>query len=119
EKLVFTSAAGFFAVATDLRLFLPLLEERPAIDAVAIQEYLQYSCIPAPRTIFNGISRLQPGHQLISKPSPAVRSYWDMSYLKADANRTESEWTAATENAIRYAVSVNLSGLDPSQVGCF
>ncbi|HYR88043.1 MAG TPA: asparagine synthase-related protein [Terriglobia bacterium] len=119
EKLVFTNASGFFAVATDLRLLLPLLSEKPEIDLVAVQRYLQYTCVPAPQTIFKGISRLQPGHQLTSRPAPAVRPYWDMSYSEVDHGRTESEWAAATENAIRSAVSLNLSGVDSSQLGCF
>jgi len=119
EKLVFTSAHGFFAVATDLRLLLPLLSERPEIDLVAVQRYLQYTCVPAPQTIFKGISRLQPGHQLTSRPGPAVRPYWDMSYPEVHDGRNESDWAAATENAIRSAVSLNLSGVDSSRLGCF
>ena len=119
EKLVFTSANGFFAVASDLRLLLPLFSDRPEIDLVAVQRYLQYSCIPAPQTIFKGISRLQPGHQLTSRPVPAVRPYWEMSYPAVDDGRNESEWAAATESAIRSAVSLNLSGVDSSRLGCF
>jgi asparagine synthase (glutamine-hydrolysing) len=118
EKLVFTNADGFFAVATDLRLLMPLLAERPHIDPVAVQQYLQYTCIPAPRTIFHGISRLQPGHLLMSKPAPSVRPYWDISYPE-DERRTESEWAAATESAIRSAVSLNVSGVDSAELGCF
>ena len=119
EKLVFTNAPGFFSVATDLRLLLPLLSERPEIDLVAVQRYLQYSCIPAPQTIFKGISRLQPGQQLTSKPTPTVRPYWDMSYPEGDHGRTDSEWAAAVESAVRSAVSLNLSGVDPLRLGCF
>jgi asparagine synthase (glutamine-hydrolysing) len=119
EKLVFTNGDGFFAVATDLRLVLPLLRERPDVNPVAVQQYLQYTCIPAPQTIFKGIFRLQSGHQLTSRPAPTVRPYWDMNYPEADHDRTESEWAAATESAIRSAVSLNLSGVDSAQLGCF
>src|SRR5207245_110908 len=82
ERLVFTDSysQGFIAVSTDLRLLLPLFSDRPNIDPVAVQQYLQYTCIPAPKTIFKGISRLEPGHQLTTRPAVATRSYSDMNY---------------------------------------
>jgi len=119
DRLVFTSADGFFVVATDLRLMIPLLTERPAIDPAAVQEYLQYSCIPAPKTIFKGVWRLKPGHQLTSKPTPSATPYWDVRYRDCDEHRTEAAWADDTLNAIRSAVSLNLSGVDKSRVGCF
>jgi asparagine synthase (glutamine-hydrolysing) len=42
-----------------------------------------------------------------------------MTYSEANDDRSESAWAAATENAIRFAVSLNLSGVDSSQLGCF
>src|SRR2546427_668054 len=118
ERLVFTNPQGFTAVATDLRLLLPLFTERPDIDPVAVQQYLQYTCIPAPKTIFRGISRLEPGHQLTSGPAVASRSYWDMTYAQNE-DRTEKAWIDETENALRSAVSLNMTGLEPSRMGCF
>ncbi|PYS16436.1 MAG: asparagine synthase [Acidobacteria bacterium] len=118
ERLVFTNPQGFTAVATDLRLLLPLFTERPDIDPVAVQQYLQYTCIPAPKTIFRGISRLEPGHQLTSGTAVATRSYWDMTYAQNE-DRTEKAWIDETENALRSAVSLNMTGLEPSRMGCF
>ncbi len=119
ERLVFANPHGFLAVATDLRLLLPLLPHRPDIDPAAVQQYLQYTCIPAPKTIFAGISRVQPGHQLTSRPSLSVRPYWDMTYAEAKERRAESAWAADTVTAMRSAVSLNLTGVDASQLGCF
>src|SRR3989454_7852286 len=118
QRLVFTSPRGFVAVATDLRLLLPLLAEKPEIDPAAVQQYLQYTCIPAPKTIFAGISRLQPGHQLTSRPVPTTRPYWNMSYVDVK-DRAENAWAADTLKAMRSAVSLNLSGVDSSRLGCF
>ena len=35
------------------------------VDMQALHDYLSYNYIPGPRTIFRGISKLQPGYQLI------------------------------------------------------
>jgi asparagine synthase (glutamine-hydrolysing) len=118
ERLVFTNPRGFVAVATDLRLLLPLHAERPEIDPAAVQQYVQYTCIPAPKTIFAGISRLQPAHQLTSRPVLAIRRYWNMSYAEVK-DRTENTWAADTLKALQSAVSLNLTGVDPSRLGCF
>src|SRR3989475_1353607 len=118
ERLVFTNPQGFTAVATDLRLLLPLFTERPDIDPVAVQQYLQYTCIPAPKTIFKGISRLEPGHQLTTRPAVATRSYWDMNYAENES-RAEKAWIDKTAEALRSAVSLNVTGVEPSRLGCF
>jgi len=118
ERLVFTNPQGFTAVATDLRLLLPLFTERPDIDPVAVQQYLQYTCIPAPKTIFRGISRLEPGHQLTSGSALRTRPYWDMTYAQNE-DKTEKAWIDETANALRSAVSLNVTGLEPSRLGCF
>lgn len=54
-----------FAVATDLRLLLdaPGVERRP--DPVAVYHYLNFACIPAPLTICQGVSRIEPGTRLL------------------------------------------------------
>ncbi len=119
ERLVYAKPSGFLAVATDARLLLPLFAERPEIDAVAVQQYLQYSCIPAPKTIFEGISRVQPGHQLISRPAVTTRAYWDMRYDESGESKSEATWAAETKRALRTAVALNAAGVDPSRVGCF
>src|SRR5207249_1341028 len=80
DRLVFTGTDEFAAVATDLRLLVPLLNARPTVDPVSVQEYLLYSCIPGPRTIFQEMSRLKPGHQLICNQRPIIHCYWDMTY---------------------------------------
>lgn len=117
-RLVYTNSNGFFSVSTDLRLILPLFAEKPALDPVAVQQYLQYTCIPGPKTIYKGISRLAPGHQLTSRPM-SVTPYWDMTFTEPAARRTETAWTGLTEKAIRSAVAQHTTGVESTQLGCF
>jgi asparagine synthetase B (glutamine-hydrolysing) len=73
RRLVHTSAPDSLAVASDLRLLKLFLQDEPEIDPLAVAEYVQYSCIPAPRTIYKGINKLEPAHLLDSQiPATAL-----------------------------------------------
>jgi asparagine synthase (glutamine-hydrolysing) len=121
QPLVFAESSGYLAIATRLSELLPLLGERPEINPAAVHEYLQYSCIPTPKTIYNGISKLAPGHQLTCAQKVYVRPYWDITYGEAGAKvRNEASWAADTLDAVRSAVSLNLTSIDDfQQAGCF
>src|SRR5262249_26896495 len=80
ERLLYTEPGGSLAVATDLALLLKARRQSSTISMDAIQQYLLYTCIPTPNTIYKEISKLPPGHQLVSRPTPAVQPYWDMVY---------------------------------------
>jgi asparagine synthase (glutamine-hydrolysing) len=118
RRIVYGQTRAGVAVGSDLRLLLPYIDP-PDIDPAAILEYLQYSCIPAPRTIYRSCFRLEPGHCLATKPSPASRAYWDMSYRVIEG-KSEEYWAGEAEKAIRDAVtrSTATSGPDGS-LGCF
>jgi asparagine synthase (glutamine-hydrolysing) len=119
QKLAFADLHDSFAMSTDLRALLPLFPDRPDIDPVAVEQYLQYTCIPAPRTIYKGISRLKPGHVLTFGTTPVTRPYWQMKYSENSQHRTERDWASKTFSAIRSAVGRNLVGTDSHNLGCF
>src|SRR5207247_9387894 len=49
------------------------------IDPIALSEYLTWGYVPAPRTLFEGIEKLMPGHLLIvEKGRVTTEAYWDM-----------------------------------------
>jgi asparagine synthase (glutamine-hydrolysing) len=120
RRLVFADSARCTAVASDMRLVLPFLDREPEIDRSAILEYLLYSCIPAPNTIYTGIRKLEPGHYLTSGKKVTIRRYWDMNYGGVHRNRTVQEWASDTETAIRSAVAIHSKTALPSdRIGCF
>jgi asparagine synthase (glutamine-hydrolysing) len=90
-----------------------------------MQEYLQYSCIPTPKTIYEGVSKLAPGHQLTSRPEITTRPYWDMVYeqppgrFKARLLSLEGSLRQQTREAISSAVELSLKNLDGQNIGCF
>jgi len=119
RRLVFRASADSLAVASDLRILAGFSGSSPEIDPVAILEYLQYSCIPAPRTIYKGIRRLEPGHWLASRQGGTTRAYWGMKYQEI-SGRSISSWAQETYKAIESAVALAAKPVgDPHQLGCF
>lgn len=118
-RLVFSSSIEFTAVSADLRLLSKLTGQQFAIDPVAILEYLQYACIPAPRTIFRGVSRLEAGSALRTKPTVQTRPYWNVTFEQSIKGTDESFWCREILSSVRGAVARAASVRQPGVLGCF
>lgn len=120
EKLVYADFDRFTGIATDLRLLVSLSDRQPEIDPSAVLQYLQYSCVPTPRTIYKGIRKLAAGHALTCKPKATTRQYWDIQYNEdLSPSKNEDRWAADTLNAIRESVALTMKNVDPTRLGCF
>ena len=52
---------------------------RKEIDWTALELYLTFNYIPAPKTIFKNIRKLEAGHYLLAERKTVVtRKYWDI-----------------------------------------
>lgn len=55
------------------------------LDLAALDQYLTFEYVPSPRSIFQKIRKLQPGHYLIYKNQNVhIRKYWDIGVIKAE-----------------------------------
>jgi asparagine synthase (glutamine-hydrolysing) len=64
---------------SELKALVALLPGVPAIDPHAAFMYLRYAYVPCPLSIFEGVSKLPPGHVLTLEPGwsgPKVAPYW-------------------------------------------
>jgi len=71
-----------FVFASELKALRCLSAFRPELDRGSVALFLRHNCVPAPRTIYRGISKLEPG-ELVSVSSedgcgstPRHRFYW-------------------------------------------
>jgi asparagine synthase (glutamine-hydrolysing) len=48
------------------------------VDPAALHDYLSFDYVPGPRTMFEGIHKLQAGHLLIWDGALKVERYWDL-----------------------------------------
>ena len=72
---------GLVAVATDLRLLTQLPGWEPAVSSQAIYHHLNFSYIPTPFTIFEGIRKLPPGARLsVDADGVRLERYWQPRY---------------------------------------
>lgn len=70
-------ADGGFAFASEIKALLEL--GRPAIDPLALRDYLTYKYVPEPKTAFKGIRNLPPGHTLVWDGKLHIERYWSPS----------------------------------------
>jgi asparagine synthase (glutamine-hydrolysing) len=99
----------------------------PAVRARCSEEglwhYLTYRSVPAPQTLFEGISKLLPGHMLtVTDKGISERCYWDIPlYTEAgkrpDKYRSRAEITEKVESLLLTAVKRRLVSDVP--VGAF
>lgn len=87
------------------------------VDPVALHHYLTLQYVPAPLTIYRGISKLPPGHTLCyANGEISVRRYWELDFgQKIDVS--EAEATERVRSLIRESTRIRLVSDRP--VGAF
>jgi asparagine synthase (glutamine-hydrolysing) len=113
KPLIYYWANGEFAFGSTVRSVLPFLpKQQRALSEEGIDAYLAHRYVPAPRTVFKNIQRLENGHRLcldIDTTKLEKRCYWFPQPLAGD-------WRGALDEAIRLRtasdrpVGVFLSG---------
>ena len=62
------------------------------IDWQALDSFLTFTYIPAPRSIFKNIQKLNPGHMiLIKNKNVTIKKYWDIDFSKQDTHLKKHE----------------------------
>lgn len=66
---------------SELKAVLAYPDVPRSVDIAALDQYLTLEYIPAPRTIYQGVRKLLPGHWLIFQEGRlAVEPYWDIHF---------------------------------------
>ncbi len=99
--------------ASSLPALLKAGEVNTAIDPVALNYYMSFhAVVPAPHTIFKGVSKLPPATRMMVEPNGEVNqeTYWELDYNRSDEDlkRSEEEWTDAVHEALQLAVKRRL-----------
>lgn len=88
------------------------------MDWEALDQYLAYTFVPAPRTIYKAIRKVAPGSTLTIARDGTIRTatYWSVPDV-ATETRSEREWIDQVESTLRAAVESHLVADVP--VGAF
>jgi asparagine synthase (glutamine-hydrolysing) len=97
-----------FLFASEMKAILQEPTVQREIDPCAVDDYLTYLYIPAPKTIFQRIRKLRPGYTLtVSARGLEEREYWDLIF-EPKAGLGEAACTAGLLEKLRESVSIHL-----------
>lgn len=100
------------AFGSELKAVLHANDVDRRIDPAAMADYLTFGHVPAPRTIFRNLHKLEPGHMAVcSRRRSQVRRYWDIPF-QADGEaadpRGEEAWIDEFAELLEDAVAMRL-----------
>ena len=102
------------AFASELKALLVL--GTPQVDAGALRDYLFHGYVPAPKTIFRGISKLPAGHTLTWESGRvSIERYWEPSAELG--SRTPDDTVELLDELLRTVVPAHM--LSDVPVGVF
>jgi asparagine synthase (glutamine-hydrolysing) len=79
-----------------------------AISLEAVDEYLSFGAVPAPRTIYQQVHQLPPASYLVWEGGRVrTAEYWDVAYSQGPA-RSADEWLEEFEGIMEEAVRLRL-----------
>lgn len=81
KRLFYAGDRRRMAFANRPSALLAVFGEPTRIDPTSVYNYLNFSFVPAPASIYRGVSRLAPGHTLrVAAGHVVLEPYWDMTY---------------------------------------
>src|SRR5262249_20511352 len=131
KPLFYALSDGQFVFASELYALLRHPDIARDIDATALDDYLTYGYIPAPRTIFKNVWKLPAAHHLTldlsePNPQPRVERYWRLKYgskISLDEDTASDQLLERLTEAVRLRLIADVplgallsGGLDSSMV---
>jgi asparagine synthase (glutamine-hydrolysing) len=107
KPLYYTVRDGVLTWSSELEPLYRTIGPFP-MDLQALDDYLAWQYIPAPRTIYQGVRALPPGHlATVDLRGGAIdeRRYWHLHFTE-DRSIGAAEWGERLDAAIRDAVAV-------------
>ena len=79
------------------------------IDFTALDQFLTLEYVPTPRSIFQQVKKLPPGHSLVAENGQIRLSrYWNVDFENVTVPQNEADCVAALADLIRDAVKIRL-----------
>jgi asparagine synthase (glutamine-hydrolysing) len=108
---------GTLLFASEIKALLEVPEVSREISLSALSDYLSFLYIPTPKTIYQEIQKLPPGHRLrYEKGQVEIEPYWDFSF-ELNHSLSEKEWSERLRETIAEAVKLHMISDVP--VGAF
>ncbi|EMI17888.1 asparagine synthetase [Rhodopirellula maiorica SM1] len=111
KPLLYSWQNGYLAFASEMQAFAALPHFEASIDVQAIDQYLHYQYIPAPRSIYTQVRKLLPGHSVLvdaRRPQePQQIRYWQLQFAP-DRSLNEAQWIERIDIALEETIRTHL-----------
>jgi asparagine synthase (glutamine-hydrolysing) len=115
KPLFYTEVDGQWVFASELQALLQHPGLAREVDWAALDDYLTYGYVPAPKTIFRGVHKLPPAHWLTLKlhpdgnggPEVHVERYWQLAY-EPKVRLSEADAADGLLEVLREAVRLRM-----------
>lgn len=95
------------------------MQTETGVNSDAVMQYLIFSVVSAPLSIYKGIDRLEPGKLLVWENGRVSQTqFWDIDYSE-DGWQNAEECAKAVRDGIRSAVFRTANDLDPQAAGAY
>nr|WP_282450882.1 asparagine synthase (glutamine-hydrolyzing) [Marinobacter bryozoorum] len=105
KPLYYYKEGSRFAFASEIKALKKVPFVRTDVRYDAVKDFFAYQYVPDPKTIYQNIHKLSPGHWLITDgQSVEVRQYWDVSFASRGSKsleEVEGELYELIEDAVR------------------
>lgn len=103
KPLYYTDQQGSFVFGSEIKAILADPNVSRSVDLAALDQFLTFSFVPSPRTMFEGIKKVPPGYALCvtSEGSRQVRFYQP---IITTPKMSGTEWLEALQDGIEKAI---------------
>lgn len=98
---------GTLLFASEVKAILQYKEYQIQVDKEALIEYFTFQNIFTNKTLYKGISILEPGHFIeinLKDADTQKRQYWDFDFTAIESSKTEQEYIEELDSLIVQAV---------------
>jgi asparagine synthase (glutamine-hydrolysing) len=91
KPLYYTRDGDTFLFASEIKSLVASGFRKPELNPEGLRHYLVFQYCLNSITLFNGIEKLEPGHNLILKPGerPRISCYWDLRFQLDEEHEEE------------------------------
>ncbi len=108
KPLYYAVTSDRFVFGSEIKSLLQVPGIDCSLDPYAVDDYLTFMYIPAPKTIFRGIRKLPPGRMVtVSSSQFSEREYWDVSFMDTGV-RDENECAEALMEKLEESVRIHM-----------
>ncbi|HWH95375.1 MAG TPA: asparagine synthase (glutamine-hydrolyzing) [Baekduia sp.] len=109
KPLYWARAGGQLVFGSEIKALLCHPDLRARLDHDALAAFLLLKYVPAPQTMFAGVTALPPGHLLVADAGGVrVRRWWDVSFRRPEVPPDEEEAAELLRAALEEAVRSHL-----------